>query len=131
MKNLESMYDIYVPERVFPRSLRIDNKITGETNATNMPSIVTNDKVSLDLGNGETFDGVVQDLLLILGYTTEDIDRYIEETNEFMRELDEQHNPKEVERGQIEITEEHSKAYDNWLNYFYQPLLDKCVDKDK
>lgn len=131
MKNLGAMYDIYVPERVFPRSLRIDNKITGETNATNMPNIVINDRISVDLGNGETFDGFVQDFLLALGYTQEDIDYYIEETNEFMRELDAQHNPKEVERRQIEITEEHSKAYDNWLNDFYQPLLNKYGDKDK
>lgn len=131
MKNLEAMYDIYVPERVFPRSLRIDNKITGETNATNMPNIVTNDKISLDLGNGETFDGFVQDFILALGYTSEDFDRYIEETSEFMRELDAQHNPKDVEYERTEITEEDSKVFDKWIKENVQPLLDKHGDISK
>ena len=46
MNNIESIYNIYVPPKAFPRCVRIDNKLTGETNATNMPTISTNYPVS-------------------------------------------------------------------------------------
>lgn len=119
MKNLTEMYDIYVLEKVFPRSVRIDNKLTGETNATNMPSVSTNDKVVL----GEIFDGSVQELLLTVGYTQTDIERFLQEDATFMSDLDERHNLKTIERKQIELTDEHNEAFNEWQENMGQELL--------
>lgn len=119
MKDLTEMYDIYVLEKVFPRSVRIDNKLTGETNATNMPNISTNDKVVL----GEIFDGSVQELLLTVGYTQTDIERFLQEDAVFMSDLDERHNLKTIKRKQIELTDEHNEAFKEWQEHMGQELL--------